>query len=301
MTVQVIPYEQIDRAAWNALVADTPCGWWWQTTHWIDYLACLPDHVNLSFAVAGAHGYELVVPFFYSQGQIQAEGEPCPSPVGADAPDVLDAMASQMEASWSVYRWPVERIRHGRTHQDRHGDLTLDQGWRDISWPTRVVTLPASWGEVRKSYRPLIARAVRERGVRVGAAPSLIAEYHQLHAAARGRESRPPENWRQIAAWAAAGHVLVVLVGTPAVAGGYFLLYKGMAYYASGSSLEANCQHAAIWCALEALSIQPVRAVELGWCARPWDTVKQQQIAFFKAGFGGQEWWVTATEGAVPA
>jgi hypothetical protein len=331
MTARIVPYDQADKTRWNGLVEHDPNGWFWQTTCWLDYIACHPDHQNLSFAVEQDGVYRLVVPFFLQAGQIQMEGEPCLANVGELYDDLITCRAvARIHDLWQRHRWTRERFRHAlplqHFQQDAPRVASACPGWSDISWRTHWLPMPAQWGQVRDSYRPLITKAFRNHPVRridqdgdlrvVYAGDGLSAvqplrpgpdavmqaleQFHTLHRQARGHETRQVGTWAVMYDWLVAGHAKLVLIGDPPVAGAYFILYKRRAYYMSGASTEPNCQHAAVWGGILAVKAAGAHGVELGWHQRPWDDEKAGSIAFFKNGFGAASWWVHAIERSRP-
>jgi lipid II:glycine glycyltransferase (peptidoglycan interpeptide bridge formation enzyme) len=175
-------------------------------------------------------------------------------------------LAPDHEFEWDIQRTDFDLT----THKTRVLDLTqsLEDLWRDI----------------RKSYRPLINKAMQEYTF----SPGTIEEFHTLHALANGRETRSQATWDCMAAWVARGYAGVVTAckdGLP-VAGALFIIYQGSAYYASGASVRDNVQHAIIWTGIKHLKASGVHDLELGQVDG--ETEKERSIGTFKSGFGGE-------------
>lgn len=140
------------------------------------------------------------------------------------------------------------------------------------------------WRGIRKSYRPLINKALVDYRFTAGT----LADYHRLHALASGRETRSHGTWDCMDEWMANGYGGLVMASKDGVmaAGAYFIIYQGGAYYASGASLIDNVQHAVIWTAMKRLKDIGVGLLELGQIDG--ETEKEKSIGFFKSGMGGK-------------
>lgn len=287
----------VDPDDWNDFVARHPHGWFWHTTHWLDYSAAYsPDAVDHSFAVLGdddAGPLQAVVPLLVTvDGQQVCGGQVTPMPLFDPAAlslgiarDVrqhvrlragVSGLPIQIHPSRGVPGTPPPdnvRMNVGRTFV---ADLREDEA--------------AIWARLRKSYKNLIHRGEKQYQLRVGTDAQLLTEYHHLHVDAVGRETRPPRTWAAMAQWLIDGHGIVVLADDAngfVRAGAYVIVYKDWGYYASGASLAENAQHLVQWAAIKALKARGTAFYELGRVARPADGSKAQGIAHFKAGFGG--------------
>ena len=173
-------------------------------------------------------------------------------------------------------------------------------------WPgkrqaTRVVDLARSpsdrWADIRRSYHALIHKAQREYEIIVGATDALGRGYIAAHRAAGGSRASGTYAWQL--EWLKNGLGLVVCAfekgarpetyPTP-VAASYAIVDRLWAYYASGPATVKNVQHALQWELMQALAERGVRSYELGYLPEN-PTPKEESIAVFKRGFGGQDWF----------
>lgn len=120
--------------------------------------------------------------------------------------------------------------------------------------------------------------------------------YHALHVRQNGRETRPQETWDCMDEWIKEGYGKQFLMrergtGLP-LAGVYWIIYQGAAYYASEAGRDA---HVLIRDSLERLKACGVRYVEMG-DVTPSDDPKANGIAFFKRGFGGKDQYYVLME-----
>jgi len=304
VSFKIIPYNEIDKGKWNQFVDTHPQAWWWHRTEWIDYVDSRDDHLNLSFALQDNWEYTRIDPLFLNDKKLQVEGEPGPMPLVMYALTDFNVIIAQdklvteyFSGMKEEHQWTDVRYRMAIPVPEY-----MPSPWpgevRNASWKTRVIMIPPDWSGVRKSYRPLITKVKRDKKIQViGSGDEAfdgLEAFHSLHRKANKGETRPVGTWGANYDWLQSGNALLVLVGEPAVAGAYFIKYKNMAYYASGASIEPNCQHGAIWIGLEALAKEGMEQVEIGWMARPWDNEKYKNIAFFKSGFGGVEQWISS-------
>lgn len=146
------------------------------------------------------------------------------------------------------------------------------------------LTLEDLWRGIRKSYRPLINKALKVYEFRPGG----LTDYHFLHAQANGRETRTQGTWDCMGRWMEEGLGGLVLAVKDEVmaAGAFFITYHGSAYYHSGPKLVENVQHAVIWTAMKQLKAIGITHLELGQLDG--ETEKERNIGKFKAGFGGK-------------
>ena len=199
---------------------------------------------------------------------------------------------------WSTQKWANYQQHYyaDRPHVDEYKSSPLGNGhlfndrtnYDYAEHQTQVLDLRQTeddlWRGIRKSYRPLINKALKEYQF----SPGTLAEYHRLHALASGRETRSQATWDCMEFWMALGYGGLVMASKDGVvaAGAYFIIYEHAAYYASGASVMDNVQHAVIWTAIKRLKDNGARLLELGQLDG--ETEKERNIGKFKSGFGGK-------------
>lgn len=160
--------------------------------------------------------------------------------------------------------------------------------WKYEDHQSQVLDLRThTWSDVRKSYRGKINKAKRSYAIELCGAADMVL-YKGLHCHANGGQPRPDTTYQYYAEWIRDGFGMLVLArdnGT-VCAGAYWALYQKCAYYGSGASVVDDVQHAVIWTSLERLKERGITLVELGQIDG--STEKEQGIALFKKGFGGQ-------------
>jgi len=261
---------RVSRGDWDRFVESKAGGWVWHTSDWVDYLV--------------ASGREDRSAALIVDGQIGGVHVWC-GPVPADDP--LPAPL-----------WPDDYAGH-RAGPYRSEPRPRHESFGARGFWTRILDLYRShtelWREMRRSYHQLIHRAKEQ--YRVGwAAPSTLAA---LYATQPQLPSLTDGQWACVERIAQAGRfgVLAAWDRTGAVTGAigvYF--WKGRAYYGHGRSRDKNVNHLLHWHAMRWLPQRGVRWYEIGWEARPDDDEKARAIAFHKAGFGGERWWVTVAD-----
>jgi hypothetical protein len=300
-----LPRHVLTPAQWDAYVTHHPWGWFWHTSHWIDYcLAYHPGAEDHSFALTdGAGEIRAVVPLVREGDAFTMGGHPGADPlvVCERAGEVVQRHVAAVAHLTGVRRWAV-RSSPVSSVTPRYPNT----GWTDRSWTTTVLDLTqpeaALWRGVRRSYHALIHKAERQHTILAASAAWAVEVAHRIHAQASGRETRAPRTWDLMAEWAEAGRVTVALAlqenSSPSSARGMALVirFKDAAYYASGATLEDGLSHALIWHLVTTLQCGGVREFEVGWRARPGDTDKDRSIAFFKEGFGGAAYHVVSLE-----
>lgn len=203
----------------------------------------------------------------------------------------------KLDAFWSTPRWHE----YERAYGDAPG--TRAQLVREATWQTRVVDLAQGpqWSDVRKSYRSLIHRGTYEYRIDDAEGPRL--ECQQLHEAVAGRQTRPQATWDLMAEWSVRrgtiGGVWIIAADTFGTIGGYayVVLHGQWGYYFSGVTRDYARVGAALqWYAIRWLCVSGVRWYELGWQGHAQDG-KGRDIEFFKRGFGGTDYALTAEMG----
>lgn len=227
-------------------------------------------------------------------GEIQMDGNPCPLPLCADEQDWA------MVHDWIVSQPQITRWRFRSSPLAQHPDASairaafLEYGFRDISWRTRLVDLALTeaelWRGIRKSYHSLIHAGEKRLCLNIACN---VDDLHGCHAAAAGRDTRPPATWEFMQRWLNEKAALLVTARDPCnadavVGAAYWYVWKGAAYYGSAAYLVDNVAHAVIWRSLQALRGLGVRRVEMGWQGHATDE-KGRHIEFFKRGFGGED------------
>jgi hypothetical protein len=298
MHTSVVSRANLNPRQWNDAVESHQLGWWWHTSHWIEYsLAYTPESHDESFALVAPGGAIVaLVPLVVSTGgKLVMGGQTTPAPLL----HVIDAqMAEAAEAE-------------ARRRYDGHLPLPIQlrPGARPYGTPpagisrhsiaTYVVDLKPDekelWKHIRKSYKNLINRADRyDDGYSLKVcgrndAAWAVRTAHGLHIQCAGGEMRSARTWELMESWATGGNALVAIASNAtasAVGYAYAIRYKQWAYYASGGSLVNDVQHALQWVLIKALRCDGVTAYELGYAVGPKASVKDKGIAHFKAGFG---------------
>lgn len=254
----------VPRGLWDEFVAGHPDGWVWQLSDWLDYLASWGAE-DRSFAFLEGGRILAAVPLLTPGDPF----DPGPEPL--------------VEGSGGVALPQCYRCRPQR-------------GVTPMGFWTRVIDLRREdaelWREMRRSYHSLIHGG--ERRYTVGRADGLD-ELRALYDATPTLPQIPAMGWPRLRAlhnaqilrtYVARSNETGLPVGAVAV-----YAWKRWSYYGHGRSLEPNVNHLLHWYVMRALR-EDVDHYEIGWEARPEDDAKAQAIAFHKAGFGGERWWV---------
>jgi hypothetical protein len=257
--VNIVPRGSVPAEDWDGFVKAHPDGWWWHTSHWIDYsLAWMPGSEDMSAAILRADGsLYSVIPLVAQRAVVTHGGQPLPRPLYAG-----------------------ERVPE-----------TYRQTYVVDLWDGTEVDM---WRRLRRSYKALIHRVEREYDIWIADrnTGAVAVRYAQaIHAEAAGRETRPQATWDLMGQWARDGFGLVALASTPArgwLGMAYAIRWKGWAYWASGATLEDDVQMALQWQLMKTLKCDgETRFYEVGYAAGPEDSEKDRNIAFMKAGLGG--------------
>lgn len=314
MSLTVEHRRDLREGVWDAFVDQNPGGWFWHTSHWIDYcLAYHPGAVDDSFAVVYGDRVVGLCPMVREGDRYAMGGNPGADPL-ISAPMAIYALVSRcmqehvevLARSRGVASVAFRAIpRPVKRYLER-------EGWEDISWDTLVLDLRpeevALWTGVRKSYKSLIRKTERTRDIRVLNQPWAVSSVAKvLHYAAAGRATRPDRTWELMAEWCTQGFGVVALASgvadpDPESVGrgwdgyAYAIRYKGHAYYASGATTAPDIAHALQWALIKTLRCDGRLTYELGWMVRPGDSPKDAAISFFKAGFAGAVWPIAAVK-----
>lgn len=156
------------------------------------------------------------------------------------------------------------------------------------------------WRNVRKSYRPLINKAMCHYYTRIVDADNyqfdVCEEYRKLHFLAAGRETRPKESFhsqyqlvknRQ-------GFIVFIMKGNQ-YAGAYFFYYLNeCAFYASAATIpgfdpQSGVGHLGLWRGIQKAKELGVRYMDFGKFFLNKADGKLFNIEFYKMGFGGRK------------
>ena len=282
--MRIAPLQPALYEKWDAFVLKHDSGWWWHSTQWIRYALAHSGGTDLSHCILDDEGCIHGICVLIREGdRLSMGGDPLPFPIGI-VPDFEERIAVRFRSSPLAAR-----------DTDMIGDM-IRSGYNIGGWDSQVINLTQTEAQLhaclRKSYTSLVNKGRRcYRIVEVQSIRPLM----YLHRECAGRETRPEATWLMMEAWSHVGHGLILLAeqdtaaGMITVAGAYFILYKGGAYYASSAHKPeaTNAMHALIWTAMLRLKERGVERLELGWQERTGDTEKDKGIALFKRGFGG--------------
>ena len=333
----LVPRRNIPDSLWNNFVDHHSHGWFWHRTEWLDYSKVYrPDAVDLSVALVDDWGEVVgVCPCIKESDRVAMGGVPCAGPLVSSGVDLKDA-ASLILGKFVAFTHHSEPHGHlawrwtFRNHRGREVERWLisleDKGLIRTGWWTQAIDLKKSpsvlWRNIRKSYRPLISRALRDYQVW---RTDDFQSYKEVHQKATNYE-RQPETYTFQREWVEKGFGAIITAHkrgaksggatvTPefrssfsggaspppstiphpnqCVAASYAIIYKNRAYYASGPSLERNVQHALQWETMRSVNVSDY---EIGWIGEP---NGKGSIEFFKSGFGGvlEPVTVLSTEG----
>lgn len=192
----------------------------------------------------------------------------------------------KVESWWDTPQWHE----YERAYGDEPG--TRARLLETAEFSTRVVRLTAPeqmWCDVRKSYRSLINRFLREHWIQT--ASKEIAAARGLHAAEAGRETRPADTWALMATWLEErrGRMVAAFDDDGAmVAFAYFIVHGAWSYYGFAAASVPDAGISLVWTGLKALRRMGVEVCELGWQGAA-TTGKERGIEFVRRGFGGRD------------
>lgn len=165
---------------------------------------------------------------------------------------------------------------------------------------TRVVRLTKPldglWRDIRRSYHALIHRAQERYTFNEGNVPALRRLYDE-------RSDLPQltaRQWEHLDRMHAAKLLRIYvsyarsdvrLVGAMGI-----YIWKRWAYYGHGRSLANGVSHMMQWEAIRHIRDAGHPFYEVGWMEHAGDDEKARRIAHFKAGFGGESWWVPVSQ-----
>ena len=297
--------------AWDRFVTEHKHGTFFHESAWLAYQrAYRAENIDASFAILDTRGVVIAVaPLIVSKGD---GGSPEFSFSGSPTPRVLFTLDTGRVSRC----WPFaedERRRVAKKYGVRRGVFggwaMDDDGPAESPVTQRVINLLDSeamlWRDVRKSYKALIHRGADRRALAsyVGGArggqvltDSLagFAAYRRLHGRCYGDAVRPEATYEMQQRWLVASHAVLVTaadgredpIGREAIGAALWYVWKGSAYYASGTYAEDNIAHAVVWRSLLALKAAGVTSVVMAWRGLE-RTEKERNVTRFKVGFGG--------------
>jgi hypothetical protein len=251
----------VPREEWDGYVAAHRDGWVWQLSDWLDYLAAWGRR-DLSTATVEGGRILGICPEFAPP----YDDDPLPAPLGDAKPSAtLHRGQPQRAVTPLGFRTHVVDL--------RHTDAEL-------------------WRGLRRSYHSLIHRA-QHQYVTADITPSTLC---RLFVSQPELPQIPEAAWACLCRLWEAQRLWILGAWTHErrLAGAIAIYrWKGWAYYGHGRSVEPNVNHLLHWDAMRRLRDGGwAHYYEVGWEARPEDDAKAQAIAFHKAGFGGESWWV---------
>lgn len=183
----------------------------------------------------------------------------------------------------------------------------LEYGYEDVSAVDCLIECGKEeellWSDVRKSYRPLINKAIRNyKSVIIGQNNfdfDLCEEYRKLHHSAAGRITRPANTFHRMYEMIKSGNAFLVLIqdaDLKTVGAYYFLVHGPYGYYGSAATdpslyPQSGVGHLGLWNGILFAKKQGCQFMDLGQLLiRPGGvTEKEKNIFLFKTGFGGQK------------
>jgi hypothetical protein len=156
------------------------------------------------------------------------------------------------------------------------------------------------WRNIRKSYRPLINKALRNNEVLVVDSDNydfnLCEEYRRLHSIAAGRETRIKESFYQQYRLVECNQgYLVFIINNNQFLGAYFFYYLNeCAFYASAATrpecdVQSGIGHLGLWRGIQKAKELGAHYMDFGKFLLDKADPKLANIEFFKLGFGGRK------------
>ena len=180
----------------------------------------------------------------------------------------------------------------------------LPFGYTDESCPGMVLKLDDNekslWSNMRKSYRPLVNKALRGNEVLVIDSGNfkfdVCEEYRKLHFLAAGRETRVKESFHtQYELIKNDQGYLVFVLNSGVFLGAYFFYDVNHCVYYASAATRPDCDnqsgvgHLGVWKGIQKAKERRARYFDFGYfIADPADS-KGKHIEFFKEGFGGSK------------
>ncbi len=215
----------------------------------------------------------------------------------------VDEIAAQKRISRCLMMMePVELLE--RRH---YFNYYLEYGYEDASTIDCLIECWKDeeflWSDVRKSYRPLINKAIRNyKSVIIDKNNfdfDLCEEYRKMHHLAAGRITRPENTFHYMYEMIKSENAFLVLIqdaGLKTVGAYYFLVHGPYGYYGSAATdpsldSQSGVGHLGFWSGILFAKKQGCQFMDLGQLLMfPGGvTEKEKNIFLFKTGFGGQK------------
>jgi len=215
----------------------------------------------------------------------------------------IDEIAAQKRISRCLMMIePVELL------QQRHYfNYYLEYGYEDASTVGCLIEYGKKeellWSDVRKSYRPLINKAIRTyKSVIIGQNNfdfDLCEEFRKMHHLAAGRITRPANTFYCMYEMIKSGNAFLILIQNTdlkTIGAYYFLVHGPYGFYGSAATdpsldSQSGVGHLGLWSGILFAKKQGCQFMDLGQLLmRPGGvTEKEKNIFLFKTGFGGEK------------
>lgn len=265
----LVPRHAVLPEGWDAFVEAHDRGWVWHLSAWLDYLVASGRKDESLVALDSGGAIVGIMPALLPQ----SEGDPLPEPLGCFGPGTVYAYRGQPTKTLTASGF-ITRV------------IDLSRG------PTQL------WTDLRKSSHALIHRADEEMTFdcdgRLDPLRACYARRPDLPQLADGQWEclQRLVDLGVLRVYVARGDESGRLLGATGI-----YLWRDWAYYGHGRSVAKGVAHALQWHVIKTLAAEGWPYYEVGWLAHKGDDDKARSIAHFKAGFGGEDWWVPVTGG----
>lgn len=312
--MRIVPYQDIDKAQWNAFCDGHEAAWFWHTSMWIDYLCARGEgQQNLSFAVMDGEEIVGICPLILEDGEFQAQDMPIPASLCLKDRSMAVQEISHM---WMSNLFAQHNVSRTRTMWSPLAGSPSSEYMQsishrvvDISWQSRVIDLTQwewqLWRGVSSKYKAPIKAQQKKYHICFFNTQVGTEELPAFHAALEGKEARSKERWKMMGRWLNSGNAMIVQARSPyqqpptrLLAYAYFIIYKKKAYWMSGKRMPGENLHAVIWEAMRELKLlgsAGADLLEMGWQGLATDE-KGKNVERFKRRFGGEDRTVVAVE-----
>jgi hypothetical protein len=156
------------------------------------------------------------------------------------------------------------------------------------------------WNNLRKSYKPLINKALRNSDVFIldysNYDFNICEEYRKLHFIVAGRETRPKDTFyaQYKLVENNQGYIVFVLENRAFVGAYFFYHLNNCAFYASAATRpecddQSGIGHLGLWKGIEKAKKLGIHFFDFGMLEQETTDSKVKNIEFFKLGFGGSK------------
>lgn len=313
---QVEKRSEVGAEKWNTFVEAHAEGWWWHRWEWLDYCLAYRGGNDQSIAVVCGDDKRIVaiLPLIIERGKYMAGGNPTPFPLWSESD--LGSTAMKIIADYLTVEANIHGVAEGlfmKTPLREHANPLPE--WQDCiedaSFQSRVVDLSRMeenrWAGMRKSYHSLIHRGNASHHIHEVIGVSGVNTYEMLHRQVFN-DPRSHKTYDMQTAWGDKSiartwiaYERLADMKKP-IAAVLWYCDKGRAYYASSACTVNNIAHALLWESMNGLAAHGIQYAELGWHGMHGETEKEKSIAFFKKGFGGEDWpvpcmrWIFRTD-----